>query len=291
VKGACQRTCDFCPCQDDSSFVYDFDDEGLRGCDWLLEEGDPLIDASRIDDFCYADEEKTVASEVGDACVLSCGFCSESQIEFEFPSLSPTKTISVAPSRVPTLIPSLHSAAPSSKPSTLRSEHPMADPSATPSAYPSQKPSHQPTTIPSLPAPSGQPSTEAPTNCIDDTLFNFTLDIGSIQDCEWLTRNSDPIKVALRITRYCNRGHVKGACQRTCDFCPCQDDSSFVYDFDDEGLRGCDWLLEEGDPLIDASRIDDFCYADEEKTVASEVGNACVLSCGFCSIGNLALPA
>jgi hypothetical protein len=100
-----------------------------------------------------------------------------------------------------------------------------------------------------------------------------------------LSRNSNPNVTQSRITNYCSRGHVKGACQSTSDYCPCQDKSGFEFPLDIGVLRWCEWLLKNNDPLVDARRMDSHCYADEEKTIASAIGDACVLSCGFCSGG------
>jgi hypothetical protein len=224
----------------------------------------------------------------------------------EVPSARPSGHPSVVPSSHPSTLPSQHpSTSPSMKPSGDPTHEPSSQvsavpsrdasevPSARPSSHPSVVPSGQPSTLPSLhpstlpsktSSPSRHPITKAPTTCIDDPLFNFILDNGNVQNCQWLTRNSDPDTTASRIAKYCSRGHVKGACQSTCEYCPCQDDVAFEFRLDIGRLRSCDWLLKNKDPLIDATRVDKYCYADEGKTIASAVGNACVLSCGFCSV-------
>jgi hypothetical protein len=212
------------------------------------------------------------------------------------PSHEPSSQTSTLPSKDPTAVPS-------AKPSV----HQRHEPSSHPSGYPSEDSSMYSTLLPSnkpsihnvietsgspteqlLTQPSGQPVTKAPTSCFDDPSFTFILDKGKSQKCEWLTRNSDPKITKSRISNYCSRGHVKGACQRTCDYCPCHDKSGFEFTLDIGVLRGCDWLLQSSNPLTDARRVDSYCYADAGKTIASDVGDACVLSCGFCSGGGLA---
>ena len=53
--------------------------------------------------------------------------------------------------------------------------------------------------------------------CVDDVDFTFVIDIWNTQDCAWLNRQNS----AIRKDKYCIRGHVKGACQSPCIFCPC----------------------------------------------------------------------
>eukprot|EP00557_Chaetoceros_sp_GSL56_P003094 CAMPEP_0176494246 /NCGR_PEP_ID=MMETSP0200_2-20121128/9982_1 /TAXON_ID=947934 /ORGANISM="Chaetoceros sp., Strain GSL56" /LENGTH=4859 /DNA_ID=CAMNT_0017891967 /DNA_START=343 /DNA_END=14922 /DNA_ORIENTATION=+ len=119
--------------------------------------------------------------------------------------------------------------------------------------------------------------------CNDDSSFEFTLDNGNTADCEWLTfKNAD-----TRTAKYCPRGNVKGACQSTCNFCPCTDQVGFTFSlfFNPSIIQGCDWLTKNN---VDF-RIGRYCYDDNGKT--SDIGNACVDSCGFCSSGSPTAPS
>ena len=53
--------------------------------------------------------------------------------------------------------------------------------------------------------------------CLDDPEFTFALNIGKTQKCAWLTANPD--KAPARISRYCGRTDVSGACRETCGTC------------------------------------------------------------------------
>lgn len=123
----------------------------------------------------------------------------------------------------------------------------------------------------------------APSSCSDDANFRFILDDASKdnkeQGCEWLTRNQDPEKLEKRISTYCPRGHIKGACQASCDFCPCVDKAGYKFSRPDNGLKKktCNWIA-------GAPHRRRFCFEDEdtEGGVTSDVGDNCPASCGFC---------
>jgi hypothetical protein len=138
-------------------------------------------------------------------------------------------------------------------------------------------------------SPSLLPSNHPTVNCSDDPNFTIVLDNGEVQICEWLTRNEE--KSDTRIDNYCSRGHVKGACQKSCSFCECADDDEHTFPLQNlDASRGCSWLTQSSDPFVSEDRLDRYCYADLAKTVASEdVGDFCVFSCGFCK-GNYRTP-
>jgi PT repeat. len=196
-----------------------------------------------------------------------------------FPSAPPTKVASRTPSWVPTTSPSAHpTGGPSNVPSISlnpsASSKPSMIPSATPSLVPTDEPSAHPTNEPST-FPSDKPTV----TCVDNTSFTFQLDNGNTQDCEWLTKNAD--KTDGRIASYCIRGHVKGGCQKSCDFCPCEDDASYRFILDNGTEQDCEWFVRNLDK-IDVRR-GRYCYA-EDGVSASAVGDACVSSCGFCFV-------
>jgi len=202
------------------------------------------------------------------------------------PSDDPTEIPSSSPSDTPTMSPSDD---PSSAPSGIPSNDPTEIPSSSPSDTPTRKPSYDPSSAPTL-SPSNAPTrspSKIPTNfptesCSDDSEFTFALDDGEVQNCEWLT--NDVEEAGVRIENYCYRGHVKGACQKTCSFCECVDDSEHTFELlNVEGTRSCTWLTQSSNPSVDQARIERYCYDDLEQTTASnDVGDYCVLSCGFC---------
>ena len=59
----------------------------------------------------------------------------------------------------------------------------------------------------------------AQTTCTDNAAFRFNHDdhTDELMGCDWLTENNAEDRKA----KYCVRGPIKGACQASCDFCPC----------------------------------------------------------------------
>ena len=130
--------------------------------------------------------------------------------------------------------------------------------------------------------PTRSPSNKIPyrapfTACADDTDFKLNLDVGGEQDCAWLTSKSSATDT--RTATYRGRGHVKGACQETCNFCSCADDTTFMFPLQSlDGEQNCEWLGGKNS----ASRQNKYCF-EENGGSASAVGDKWVASCGFCS--------
>jgi cell division septation protein DedD len=150
-----------------------------------------------------------------------------------------------------------------------------------PSAAPTLKPSKPPTMNPTQ-TPTKSPVSSPPTAinlesnfCVDDSTFIFKLDDGSTQNCSWLQRN------VIEIEKYCNRGHIKGACRASCNFCLCTDDSSYKFRLTNNGKRRrCNWLVKNSRNI--QVRRENYCFASDLQSASSDVGNACIESCGFC---------
>lgn len=132
-----------------------------------------------------------------------------------------------------------------------------------------------PTASPTDPRPTVTPP------CIDDETFTFRLDNNNLANCRWLKDNNPEVRKA----KYCPRGHVKGSCKLSCDFCPCQDDTEFSFQLNNGNTVKCDWLLKNSNPLTDQLRVSTYCFDDAEQTKSSAVGDGCTESCGFCYIG------
>lgn len=117
--------------------------------------------------------------------------------------------------------------------------------------------------------------------CTDDSSFNFIRNNGLIGDCDWIASS------ARRISRYCSRGDIKGSCQATCSFCPCVDEAGFTFNLiaDPSKIRTCSWLTRNNEEI----RTGRYCYNQDGSS--SEVGDACVASCGFCSPGSPTAPS
>ena len=202
---------------------------------------------------------------------------SPSAMPSDQPSRSPSDQPSVEPSGVPSDSPTNN---PSSEPSTVPTNNPTTSikPSATPTVSPSKSPALIPTSLAPTKSPTQIPTesltSAPPSSCADNDAFKFTLDNGSPGDCEWLTLNNP----ANRISKYCGRGHIKGACPASCGFCPCGDNSGFKFDLENGKEQNCAWFL-----LNNTSRRRlKYCYAADGKS-ASAIGNECVAACNFCS--------
>ncbi|GFH50016.1 hypothetical protein CTEN210_06492 [Chaetoceros tenuissimus] len=125
-----------------------------------------------------------------------------------------------------------------------------------------------------------EPSSAPTTECRKDTTsFFFELENGKVKNCEWITKNDANFK--KRFDKYCYRGHVKGACGSSCNFCNCEDNDEFRFSTNRGKQVGCTWLTEKDDKID--GRISKYCYENSNPQVATQIGNECVSSCGFCS--------
>lgn len=113
----------------------------------------------------------------------------------------------------------------------------------------------------------------------DNKSFTFKLDTGKEKKCEWITKNES--KLQKRFDKYCYRGHVRGACGSSCRFCTCEDNIDFRFVTNQGKQVECNWLTKK-DESTNARRWK-YCYENKDPQVASEIGNQCVSSCGFCS--------
>ena len=139
-------------------------------------------------------------------------------------------------------------------------------------------------TVTSPPSPTGdtlspaKAPTKAPPSggCSDSASFKFFLDSGKTQNCAWLTKRNS----VTRKTMYCSRGHVKGACQDTCGFCACVDDPTTTFPLlkNKDKSRNCAWIAKTNV----ANRQGNYCYDTVDLSAASDIGDSCVSSCGFC---------
>ena len=149
------------------------------------------------------------------------------------PSQEPSKVSSDQPS----LFASMDS---SQEPSTTSS----GQPTMFPSSDPSDKPSHQPTTsikpsakpshIPigaptasPTPTPTGSP-TPAPVSC-SDGVGTFTLDIGVVQTCDWLSINQNNKTITIPKENCYGRPQVTTLRKSTGGLCTCQDDLTYTW--------------------------------------------------------------
>ena len=260
VKGACQESCESCPCADDSTYTFTLDYNGhVQTCKWFAQNNSEV----RKEKYCYETDGKTV-STTGHHCIDACGLCSS-----RVPSSTPTGIPSMKPSVQPV-------AQPSSTPSL--SPHPSANPTISPSSTPSLSP--HPSANPTM---SMEPSETKPTatGCMDDPEFNFEIDIGVTIDCGWLTKNNEA--TSKRKAEYCGRGHVKGACQYTCGSCTtCKDakDYKFALAYS-ESSKSCAWLTRNW--MNEDKRRQKYCYGKDGKS-SSNIGDMCISACGFCKM-------
>jgi len=123
--------------------------------------------------------------------------------------------------------------------------------------------------------------TKAPTRspsaggCSDNASFEFLLGSGKTQNCAWLTKRNS----VTRTAEYCSRGDVKGACQNACDFCACEDDSTTTFPLKNQDKsQNCAWIAKKN--VVNRQGI--YCYDTVDPSAASDIGDSCVSSCGFC---------
>ena len=119
-------------------------------------------------------------------------------------------------------------------------------------------------------------------NCIDDDTFEFTADMGGTRNCAWLNEG----RANRRQNKYCGRGHIKGACMKTCMNCVCEDDSTFEFPLESgAGDKPCTWIMDNDNAI--GQRRSKYCLEDDE-IISTEIGGMCTESCGFCS--SITLP-
>jgi len=80
----------------------------------------------------------------------------------------------------------------------------------------------------------------AQTTCADNAAFRFNHDLNDeLMGCDWLTKDNAEDRKA----KYYARGPIKGACLASCDFCACEDSSSFTFDLDNGNKQqDCKWF-------------------------------------------------
>jgi len=284
IKGACPLSCDMCPCEDDLSFQFtsEFSGETVN-CSWLVEKND----SKRKANYCPV-------QEIGSACVNTCDFCTgeggtltPSGVPSTSPSAVPTGDPTALPSSTPTISMTptdLSTAQPSvsmgptisgtMRPSSSPTSNPTGTPSINGSMRPSTSPSKAPTELPSV-----GPTMSPIVGCADDPIFTFKLDSGPEKKCAWLLRNKE--KQRIRFNKYCDRGHVKTACKNSCQYCTCEDAPGYTFTLKNGNTQTCDWFTTNANKSIKRQHI--YCFEEDNKLAASEIGNKCVESCGFCN--------
>ena len=110
--------------------------------------------------------------------------------------------------------------------------------------------------------------------CVDDPSFTFTLYNGNEKPCSWLTeQNADNRKQI-----YCKHGHIKGACQASCDFCPCVDTPGHKWVDDTTGnLKTCEDLKD-----LPPHKVKEECSGTPAKRMTADY---CPKSCDLCRDG------
>jgi len=146
-----------------------------------------------------------------------------------------------------------------------------------PTRTPSNSPTINPTKIPTRSPVSNPPATNLlSTPCFDDREFTFKIDNGTTQKCEWLTMNAN------QKDNYCSRGHIKGACKTSCEFCNCTDDLTYNFRLNIGRMVSCAWLVTNSNNVN--VRRKRYCFdSDDPESASSDVGNSCIHSCGFCT--------
>jgi len=254
IKGACPVSCDMCPCEDDLSFQFTSEFSGATvNCSWLVAKND----SKRKADYCPV-------QEIGSACVNTCDFCTG-------------EGGTLTPSGVPSTSPSAASSTPTIS-MTPTDRSPTSNPSAPPTINGSMRPSTSPSKAPTE-LPSVVPTMSPIVGCADDPIFTFKLDSGPEKKCDWLLKNKRKQKV--RFNKYCDRGHVKTACKNSCQYCTCEDVPGSSFTLKNGRTQTCDWFTTNDNNSIRRQYI--YCFEEDNKLAASEIGNKCVESCGFCN--------
>lgn len=110
-------------------------------------------------------------------------------------------------------------------------------------------------------------------SCSDHSSYTFSRDNGRTGTCAWIQARK------RRKNAYCDKGHVKGACRKTCNNCSCSDNKSFSFPNNQGRNKKCKWINARNT----FERRRKYCYANDG-TSASKVGDECPNSCGFCLI-------
>jgi hypothetical protein len=119
--------------------------------------------------------------------------------------------------------------------------------------------------------------------CQDSKSFNFSLleKVDITRDCSWILKNTNDNRDIKRMERYCPLTHVKYACPLSCDACDesCEDNPYYLFQNENGETKNCAWIAQEE---VELRRMV-YCYAhDSMSTKASEIGENCAASCGFC---------
>lgn len=149
-----------------------------------------------------------------------------------------------------------------------------------PTAAPTKSPTNSPTSAPTSP-PTESPTVEdVPIEvCEDDVNATFPLLFVENQgNCEWLSKNN----AEERKETYCGLNRAKLVCPQTCDFCTCEDSSSYTFDLmfvddPDKKTQDCTWLTRNWNNKED--RIARYCTDSFDN---GNLVNACTKSCGLC---------
>eukprot|EP00557_Chaetoceros_sp_GSL56_P011861 CAMPEP_0176485576 /NCGR_PEP_ID=MMETSP0200_2-20121128/5110_1 /TAXON_ID=947934 /ORGANISM="Chaetoceros sp., Strain GSL56" /LENGTH=662 /DNA_ID=CAMNT_0017882223 /DNA_START=3580 /DNA_END=5568 /DNA_ORIENTATION=+ len=139
-----------------------------------------------------------------------------------------------------------------------------------------------------------QVSTSHAQLCHDSTSFRFPLEVvPRSQDCAWILKNRDVEFQKRRKERYCPLTHVKYACPLSCDACEssCEDNPHYLFQNENGETKNCAWIEKED---VELRRML-YCHAPRDSSsnsahgiisaTASEIGENCVSSCGFCKGG------
>ncbi|GFH47674.1 predicted protein [Chaetoceros tenuissimus] len=149
-----------------------------------------------------------------------------------------------------------------------------------PTAAPTNSPTKSPTSAPTA-TPTASPTAEVvPIKVCEDNV-NATFPLLFVENqgnCEWLSKNN----AEERKETYCGLNHAKLVCPQTCDFCTCEDSSSYTFDLmfvddPDKKTQDCTWLTRNWNNKED--HIARYCTDDFDD---GAVMNACTKSCGLC---------
>ena len=129
--------------------------------------------------------------------------------------------------------------------------------------------------------------------CEDDPSFQFLrtknrnklVHDRDIKNCKFLEirkakGNIYPL-YASRVRKHCEKAHIfKGACQKTCEACECEDNPNFSFTTRD-GKVTCDWITKNRKKM--PIRRLNYCYPGLLKSSEGIVSSNCMRSCGLCT--------
>ncbi|GFH46436.1 predicted protein [Chaetoceros tenuissimus] len=274
-------------CTDLPDFTFKLDDVNNEvHCLWLNQNAQKDTDVARIERYCSKDD-------VRGACKASCSTCSlQDNPDYTFPLLYVSNTSGdcdwiakkidrrnrycfsssdcLSASEVGVNCPDACGFTSGETADTCNNDSINVNTPTPPTKTPTKAPTKAPTRAPTTPNDN---------SCSDIDGFTFPLDnvAGGYGSCEWLTKTN----ASSRKARYCDRGHVKGACKQTCNACGVTDDSTFTFELDNiEGkMVGCEWIAGNGDRI--SARRSKYCFASDCESASESIGNACLESCGF----------